>query len=140
VSEETGRPNTFTRVDVEQVQHGTATAALIIRQLGGTLGETHTGISGDATLEKGERIVLFVKEGVERGDEGFWFLTALGQSAYHVLGEGPDAPVRRNTDGMDLLVRASSGGLQPADSTPDATVDTLTDLRKAIAAVSGGGP
>jgi len=57
-----------------------------------------------------------------------------------VLGEGPDAPVRRNTDGMDLLVRASSGGLQPADSTPDATVDTLADLRKAIAAVSGGGP
>ncbi|MBW2257526.1 MAG: hypothetical protein JRI25_23420 [Deltaproteobacteria bacterium] len=48
--------------------------------------------------------------------------------------------MRRNTDGMDLLVRASSGGLQPADSTPDATVDTLADLRKAIAAVSGGGP
>jgi hypothetical protein len=140
VSEETGRPTTVSQVDVDRVLHGAAPETLLLRQLGGTLGETRTGISGDATLEAGERVVLFVKQGVEHGDEGFWFLTALGQSAYHVLGEGPDAPVRRDILQMDLLYRAPGGTLRPADATPDAHLDTLADLREAIAAASGGGP
>jgi len=140
VSEQTGRPHTFTRIDVGEVLAGVAPPALVVRQFGGAVGETRTGISGDATLEEGERVVLFLREGAEPGDEGFWFLTALGQSAYHVLGEGPDAPVRRDVVGMELVERTPEGGLQPADETPNAEVHTLADLRKAIAAVSGGGP
>ncbi len=93
---EWGRAVTRSTVSVEQVLLGDAPASLTINQLGGELDGELLYIPGDARLEVGQRLVLFLKS-----DQGEWYLTAMEQSSYDIV---------PTIDG-DTLERELSSGL-----------------------------
>jgi hypothetical protein len=128
------RPYTTTDVQVDQVLYGHAPDVVTIRQEGGTYDGVTARIVGDGSLHQGERVVLFVKE----WDDGYWYLTALAQSVYHVQGEEEGAPVERDLSGLDLLQWAPGGGPEHIEATVDPYLDTLSRLRDAVRAAGGG--
>jgi len=128
------RPFTITEVQVTRVVYGTAPDVIAVRQMGGTFDGRTGRIVGDGSLQQGERVVLFLRE----WDDGFWYLTALGQSVYYVLGDGDDAPVERDLSGLDLLEWNPDGGPRPVDATIDPYLDTLSRLEKAVRSAGGG--
>lgn len=133
VDKATGRPWTFTTLQVDEVLAGDAPAEIVLQQPGGLGpdGRMHK-VAGDAMLEDGEHVVLFLKHGPDA-----WSLTLWGWSAWHVEGEDLLSPVWRDQSGLTVVEPDPKGGLEPLDYTPDAYVDTLEDLRDAIRDAGG---
>lgn len=118
---------------VERVLGGTAPDTIRVRQIGGTLGDQAERIAGDARLVPGQRIVAFVRQ-----VDGRWYFTALGQSVWHVTGEGPDASVHRDVQASELLKRDVAGRVVLADeSLPEYA--TLGELLHACRELRFGG-
>lgn len=133
LDEQIHRPRTVTAVQVDEVLVGKAGARLEIDQIGGTIRGRTTRVPGDATLEQGERVVLFVRE-----VEGRTYLTALEQSVFRVVADPQGDRVERDL-GDGIVVRAPSGELLPYDEAA-APVRTLAELRAIVraAGVRGG--
>lgn len=92
-----------TEIHVTSFLKGSGEKALLVEQLGGTVGDKTMVVSGDARLEKGQEVVLFLRQG-----EGVVFLTALSQAAYEVK----EGKVRRDMSGISLF-RSVQGKLVP---------------------------
>lgn len=129
-----GRPHLDTVVRVDRVLAGTAPATVQIRQVKGSIQGREVRIAGDGELTPGERVVVLA----HRAGDGRWYLVAMAQSVFHVLGDGPEAPVRRDLGGVFLHELSPKGGTVPISSSPLAGVDDLTALRAAIAHASEG--
>ncbi|MEZ4322572.1 MAG: hypothetical protein R3F61_34210 [Myxococcota bacterium] len=121
---------TDTELWVRDVLGGSAPERLVVRQAGGELEGRTVFIDGDAKLLEGERVAAFVRE-----REGRWYLTALGQSVWHV-----DARERLEQDLLSehLMERDRTGRVVPATSSPVA-FDTLADLAEAAQGLRFGG-
>lgn len=123
------RPVTVTRLEVERVLAGDAPARLSLLQLGGTVDGRTTRVHGDAVLEPNTRVVLFV-----RADSiGTWTLTALAQSAWHIVTSGKEVLVERRLAGLVRVTSGQDGLLEPVH-VEDPPRLTLDELRAAIAA------
>lgn len=107
-------------IEVDRTLHGAAPARIRVRQLG-----PERVVVGDGQLAVGDRVVVFVR----RGPHDRFYLTALAQSVYQVLGSGDAAPVARDLDGLSLVQVDAHGRMAPA-SIP--TLPTLEALRRAI--------
>ena len=106
----TGRPFTDTQLRVDRVLFGQAPDSLAIRQHKGTIdGKVHA-IIGDGELEPGSNVLLFVMKHTDNR----WYLTALAQSVYTIVGSGPDAKVERSLDSLVFMERDAQGRLIPA--------------------------
>jgi hypothetical protein len=120
---------TLTKIKVDEVLYGKAPSELIIEQMGGTLGKVTTYLPGDARFEANTRVVLFLRQ-----VEGGWYLTAMEQSLYRVVGGRLE---RELGDGM--WIRSPTGRLvqfqEPVDR-PDKTIDGFRRLFQALQ--SGG--
>lgn len=108
-------------IAVDRALVGNAPRELRVRQLG-----PDRIVVGDGRLEVGDRVVVFLR----RGPNDRFYLTALAQSVYQVLGSGDSAPVARDLDGLSLVRFDAQGNLVAA--IPEAP-PTLDALRRAIA-------
>ena len=120
---------TDTTLEVTRVVGGEAPKTLVLRQAGGVLPERTVYVPGDARLDEGEHIAAFVRTRNDR-----WYLTALGQSVWHIDGDR----VVRDLDDAHLLERDASGRVVPATGSPQ-VFDTLEDLAHVVAPLSFGG-
>lgn len=129
----TDRWYTDTRLDVEKVLGGQAPRSITVRQLGGEHDGKMLYLPGDARLEAGQRIAGFVRK-----VDGRWYFTALGQSVWHIQGEGPGAQVRRDVEGMNFYQRDRNGAVVPAvQSLPEYA--TFSELQTATTGLVFGG-
>lgn len=101
---------TSTRLKVSGTLKGRQASELVLRQLGGRVGEEALVIPGEARLEVGEEVVLFLKD----GQGGVVGLTAMAQAAYHVRGD----KVQRDMEGLQLM-RMVGGKLRPMPHKPE---------------------
>lgn len=135
VDEARGRIYTDTVLHVSSRLAGSAPSTVSIRQLKGTRPDGGiVGVVGDANLVEGERVVAFVRHHAD----GRWYLTALGQSVWHVAPKGEDPTVRRDMDAHHMLMRDIDGTLKPADQSFE-TFGTLSELVYGLENLACGG-
>jgi len=132
-ADQRGRVRTDTTLQGERVLGGEAPRALSVRQASGQRGDIFYGVPGDAALQRGQRVVAFVRE-----VRGQWYLTALAQSVWYVDGKGDDAAIRRDLSGLSLFRRDARGRTVPADESLPAP-DTLGALQTACRDLTFGG-
>jgi len=87
---------TRTRLRVQKYLKGKGASEIWLEQYGGTVGDKTLTVPGDAKVEPGDDLVLFLK----RGEDGVVYLTALSQAAYHVRGD----KVQRDMAGLVLYL------------------------------------
>ena len=116
------RPVTRTALTVHETLYGAAPARVTVEQFGGTWQGKTLYVPGDARLEPGARLVLFLRQ----VDDG-WYLTAMEQSAWTVDGE---RLVRPNT--AHYVVRDAAGRLADAPAPPATTLPALRATLKGL--------
>lgn len=96
---------------------------LVVRQMGGQVGDRAMMIPGDAELVKGSKIVVFLAD--REPGSGVVFLTALAQSKFDVIGQtqSGDLLLQRNVEGL-LLLDAKNQVVKP-EKAEGLTLDTL---------------
>ena len=102
-------------IKVERVIKGTHIDQLVVRQMGGIVGETRLSIAGNASLAQDERVLL-----VLRDNGGFHTLVGMAQGKWSV----------RELDGVDHAVRG------PAAAQPD-RLDGELPLSKLLQKLDG---
>lgn len=103
-SERSGRPLTVSALRVLETYRGTLSGDFEIEQLGGALEGTRFQVPGDARLEIGEEVVLFLR--------------CTGKPRCRILGLGLGKyAVRRDADGRLVAVR-DARGLRDPSGTP----------------------
>lgn len=124
---------TDSTLTITTVHGGNAPESMTVRQAGGVQGDRVARIPGDAKLVPGERIIAFVRK-----VKGQWYFTALGQSVWHVDGEGPEAPLHRDIGHMAMYQRAHDGRVIPVNqSLPE--YETRAQLLAAATNLEFGG-
>ena len=101
-----GKPWTYTTVEVRRTFQGESKEALTIHQWGGSSGELTGSIPGDARLEEGREVVLFLRRNPEHSG---YALTALSQAVFEVYDEGSLRLVRRDLQDLAFVVRQDDG-------------------------------
>jgi hypothetical protein len=96
---ERGQLFTDWTVRVDEVLHGRPQLRVVVRQLGGEIGEARAQIPGDAELRDGENVVLFLVE-----QSGLHYLTALGQAK---LSFGADGKLNRDLSRISFFDRST---------------------------------
>jgi hypothetical protein len=101
---------TRTRLQVQGFLKGKGPRDLWLEQYGGTVDDKSMDVPGDARIEPGQDLVLFLR----KGDDGVVYLTALSQAAYHVQGD----KVARDMAGLVLFLKVK-GKLTPIEHKPE---------------------
>jgi len=104
------------------VLHGAANPGDIVtvRQIRGMIDGALVQVVGDGHLVAGERVILMLRHVGPR-----YYLTTLGQSVFRLGGDGPEAPVQQQLDG---LLRMN----EPDTPAPPTAPATAAELRRAI--------
>jgi len=126
-SEAYNAPITLTSIRVDEVLYGKAPTELTIEQMGGTLGDQTMYVPGDARFESNTQVVLFL-----RNVEGGWYLTAMEQSLYRVVG----SELQRDLGG-GMWIRSPTGRLVEFEEPAGRPVKTLDGFRRLLAALNG---
>ena len=144
-----GQMYTDWSLQIEEVLSGAPVSALTVRQMGGELDGYAIHIPGDASLEDGEHVVVFLRE-----IDGIHYLTALGQSKLSVSLQGdlgiPNDPIEYEQPGISridaTLVRDLTGiaFFRPSEDGGDLyglgnEILTLSELRDRVAESNEGG-
>lgn len=126
----TGRLHTHTVIHQQKSLYGAAPQAFEVHQMGGRLGDEVLIIPGDATLVPGDEVCLFVRE-----MNGFWYLTAMQQSAYTVVPSLDGPQLERELDG-GLFLRSKGGEMRPFVDDSEGFPMTLARLTLVLDGVS----
>ena len=121
---------TDTVLQIADVLGGEVPRSIVLRQIGGRIGERVVHVAGDAPLVEGERVAAFVPQ-----RDGRWYLTCMGQSVWTVDAE---EGLVQAIDVDHLLERDRHGRIVPASQSP-VGFDHLVDLAAEVAAVRFGG-
>lgn len=117
---------TLTRLRVTAWVKGSGASELVLRQFGGTVGDSVMQVSGDAHFTVGQDAVLFLRRG-----DGVVFLTAMAQSAYYIQSRADGTPmVHRDLHGL-TFARMRDGQMQfsePGDEAPETLRHLLDEL------------
>lgn len=117
---ERGEMFTDWTVSVDEVLHGEPVEQVVVRQMGGEIGDRRAMIPGDARFHDGEHVVLFLVF-----EDGVHYLTALGQAKLTVSVH-QDRPTELPVQGGSLeLPRGSAAEVHPIDAT---LVRALSDI------------
>lgn len=109
-----------TSVAVDETYMGDARETVTVEQWGGAVsgsdgaeGEVTRTVPGDATFEKGEEVVLFLRRGDSRHDrDDVLYLTGLAQSKWSVQREGDGATVMRDLSDLGIVPKDGDGGIK----------------------------
>ena len=122
---------TLTELRVAEYWKGSGPATLTLRQLGGSVDGLSSRVAGDAQLEPGEEVVLFLKSGA-----GVVYLTALAQSAYHVT-KGKDGTAMATRDlrelGYAVPGKEKMSLVEPKPELPEPLAGFRADVQKRVA-------
>jgi hypothetical protein len=126
---------TLTTLHVTQYLKGQGSSDLVLRQFGGQVDGMVSRVAGDAQLQPGQEVVVFLRA----SNEGVVFLTALAQSSYLVVHSPNTAPVVQR-DLTDLTFAAHSGpnGVLVLSAPPVEPAETLTHLLADITSLVRG--
>ena len=98
--EKTNTPYTLTTVTVKEwVKGGAGEKEITVRQMGGKLGDKVMFVTGDARMDEGEEVVLFLKKG-----EGVRFLFAMAQAKFGVVRDAITGQKVIQREAKDLAV------------------------------------
>lgn len=125
---------THTTIKVDEVLLGNAPAELKIEQIGGTLNGVTVFVPGDAVLEPGEKVVLFLRQ-----VDGGWYLTAMEQSRYQLRKQGRLGTTMHRELHTGLYKRDEQGRLVEFTEAPDRPVKLLSSFRTKMTALAAEG-
>ena len=123
---------TETTILVEEVLLGEAPSTLQIRQIGGKYNGKTLYLPGDARLELGSKVVLFLNQ-----ENGTWYLTALDQSKYDLENRGRMGWIlkKRYHDGM--VYQDEKGKLRPFTPPTTPPIQSLRNFRAKMRTLKG---
>lgn len=122
---------TYTTVKVDRSITGSAGSEIVVRTLGGTVGDIGQAVSGEAQLARGSKAVLFL---MKRGD--VTMVTGMAQGHFPVVNDdkgvarlkaSPDVGTTLRTPGPVIAARDVLVG-----QTVDVAVTSITKARKAL--------
>jgi hypothetical protein len=122
---------TYTTVKVDKVITGSPGSEVVVRTLGGTVGDIGQSVSGEAQLAKGSKAVLFL---TKRGD--VTVVAGMAQGHYPVVNDdkgvarlkaSPDAGTQIRTPGPVIAARDVLVG-----QTLETATTTIAKARKAL--------
>jgi len=117
---EDGRTHvTRTALAVRRYAKGAGPRSWTVRQLGGKVGDRSMHVVGDAKLERGQHVVVFLRRGAGDGNA---YLTAMAQAVYFV---GDDQRARRRLGGVTLVRKIGDRFERIEENEPAETVDRL---------------
>ncbi len=134
-----GRIVTDYTVRVDERMHGASVEGrtLVLRRLGGALGDIGLRVEGEVALETGERVVLFARELVA---DGVCRPVGMSQGVMSVRHEGSSELVMPGGDGLSLMTRGAGGRLVPGRAALAAptSLDELRDrVRELVREIHG---
>lgn len=109
---------TESRVQLREVVVGRVpTAEIVVRQLGGTVGQVSMVVSGVARIQPGEDVLLFLRTDGER-----YYLVGMAQGKYTVRVQRGREVVSRALHGLNLIQGARPVGAGPPRAAPSERV------------------
>lgn len=127
-----GRIVTDYQMQVERAEKGDATpgSAVIVRKLGGIVGDRGMRISGEPGYEDNELVLLFGK-----GGKAYLRPVGMGQGAMRIRETEGERWVRSDARGMSLVQKgASDKSAAPAVVAPRKLDDLLSEVHALVAA------
>ena len=118
---------TETSIVVDEVLVGDAPKELTIRQIGGTLNGKTLHVPGDARLQKGSKVVLFLN-----AQDEIWYLTAMEQSKYDLSFHPKLGWIMKRNLPEGLWTRNAEGVLTPYKPKKQKPYLSLHDFRQSI--------
>ena len=91
---------TESRVDVKRTEKGSVRESVVVRQMGGQVGDVELIISGNASLQIGERVLLFLRD---HGD--YCAIVGMSQGKWSVRWVGGADRAYRGPTRQDLPVQ-----------------------------------
>jgi hypothetical protein len=104
IYEGNGHIYTDVHLAVSEALKGHAPPVLVIRQLGGVVGERETRIAGSARFQVGEEVVVFLE--VERA-KGFLFVQDYAAGKYSLYEHNGESFLRRDLEGLAFYRHSS---------------------------------
>ncbi len=130
--DERGRIVTDFQMQVEQTEKGASApgAAVVVRRLGGVVGDVGMHISGEPGFEDGEVVLLFGA----RGKRTYLRPIGMGQGAVRIFEQGGERWARSDMRGAALVARrGSSDKARTAVPEPRRLDDLIADVRALVA-------
>lgn len=122
---------TDVRLRVEETLHGRSSVAstIVVRRLGGNVGDVGMRVEGEPSFSVGERVLLFLR----RTSAGLR-VVGMSQGAMRLL-PGDPVMVEPGGSGLALVRRNTEGTLTDVDAPQARPLDeVLDDVRRALAA------
>jgi len=122
-----GRIVTDYQMQVERVEKGSSTpgAAIIVRKLGGMIGEVGMKISGEPSFKVGEVVVVFAS----RGQKTYLRPVGMGQGTLRVFEQEGERWARSDAEGMTLVARDQKSVAKAAVPAPRKVDELLLEVR-----------
>ncbi|HEU4522650.1 MAG TPA: hypothetical protein VFT12_11645, partial [Thermoanaerobaculia bacterium] len=117
-----GEIYTYTRVEVVDGLKGAKKGdAIVVRQLGGQVGELASIVPGMPSFHSGEEVVLFLSR---KDKAGYPWVMGLEQGKYTISSDGKGSKrVRRSSGGLNLV--GSDGKGAPEETSLDVFLDEV---------------
>ena len=133
------RIHTYSEVEVREVWAGGAPETLVVRTLGGVVGDVGQRVDGVARLSPGEDVVLFLR--ADPKDAELFSVIGLSQGKLRVEPRG-DGPVAIPSHRGLVLARPGPDGRWTAEAASDPSSLPLEELRARVRAarVDGAAP
>jgi hypothetical protein len=128
-----GRIVTDYQMQVERVEKGSSApgAAIVVRRLGGTVGDRGMRIAGEPSFVDGETVLVFGT----RGQKPYLRPVGMGQGTMRVFEQDGVRMARSDAEGMVLVKRGdTTTKARAAMPTPRKLEDVLADVRARVAA------
>lgn len=104
------------------------TATVVVRTLGGTVGEVAQLVPGEAVLTKGSSHLLFLDEG---SGDGIFRVAAMAQGQYLVSTDEKGVRTLRPSPGLDVVVNPTQSAVAAlAGRTVEQARALVTNVRK----------
>lgn len=131
---------TDSTIRIEETLHGATTETLVVRHIGGVVGELGLTVEGEAAYPDGARMLLFLRT-FDSGDAGIVMRpVGMSQGEMHVVASDLGEVVMPGGAGVAIVTRAADGHLAPALAAIPAPVERnemLSRVRDLVLEVHG---
>lgn len=134
------RIHTFTELQVLQAVTGRPDATIVVRTMGGEVGDIGMRVAGVARFEVGEEVVVFLR--ADPVDAGHFQVIGMSQGKFTVDRSGPSPIAVASTEGLAFARRTETGKLEVGEHSGDhlARRVPLADLVARIEQATAGAP
>lgn len=128
--DERGRIVTDYEMQVERAEKGNLApgAAIVVRKLGGVVGDLGMRVEGEPSFEPGETVLVFGA----KGKRSFLRPVGMGQGAMRIFEQDGVRWARSDAQGMALVARSGNKSKTLAVEEPRKLDDVLKDVRALV--------